>query len=93
MPEPIDPTRFQVAFAALCGVKPDSAIAALAPQFLVASAAAQGDPFTLAALAQYRSRCDPDFKGKGGTYGLFGIEPGCTAPSRGPRRCRSRRTI
>jgi hypothetical protein len=76
VPAAIDPARFQAAFAALCGVKPDSAIAALGPQFLVASAAAQVDPFTLAALAQYRSRCDPDFKGKGGAYGLFGIEPG-----------------
>ncbi len=48
----------------------------MAPQILVAAAAAQSDPFTLAALAHFRSRCDPSHKGKGNTYGLLGIEPG-----------------
>jgi hypothetical protein len=76
VPAPIDPARFQAAFAYLCGVKADSEIAGLAPQLLAAVAGTPNDPFTFAALAQYRSRCEPDYKGKGGTYGLFGIEPG-----------------
>jgi hypothetical protein len=75
IPEPIDPTRFTAAFAYLCGVTADSSVAALAPQLLVAAATAHTDPFLLAALAHFRSHCDPSHKGKGGTYGLLGIEP------------------
>ena len=49
----------------------------LGPKIIAAATAAHSDPFTLAALAHFASRCDPDYKGKkGGTYGLFGIEPG-----------------
>ena len=73
---PIDAAKFTAAWASLCGVKADSAIAALAPKIVAAAAAAKSDPFTLAALARYGSRCDPAFKGKkGGTYGLLAIEP------------------
>src|SRR4029077_6982461 len=74
-PAPIDPTRFQEAFAHLCNVEPGSRTAALAPTILSAAAEASSDPFTLAALAQFGSRCDPAFRGKGGTYGLLAIEP------------------
>jgi murein DD-endopeptidase MepM/ murein hydrolase activator NlpD len=74
---PIDAAKFTAAWASLCGVKADSAIAALAPKVLSAAAAAKSDPFMLAALARFGSRCDPAFRGKkGGTFGLLAIEPG-----------------
>jgi hypothetical protein len=76
VPEPIDPARFQAAFAYLCGADADAPKAALAPQVLAAAAATEGDPFLLAALAHFRSRCDVSYRGKGNTYGLFGLEPG-----------------
>src|SRR5262245_49579626 len=75
-PAPIDQAKFTAAWAGLCGVAPDSATAALAPKILAAAATAKSDPFTLAALARYGSRCDPAYKGKGNTYGLLAIEPG-----------------
>src|SRR5262245_30958457 len=73
---PIDEAKFTAAWAHICGVGPDSAIAKLGPKVLAAAADAKTDPFTLAALARFGSRCDPAFKGrKGGTYGLLAIEP------------------
>jgi hypothetical protein len=75
-PAPIDPAKFTAAWAYLCGVAADSTTAALGPKIVAAAAAAKSDPFTLAALARFGSRCDPAYKGKkGGTYGLLAIEP------------------
>jgi hypothetical protein len=76
-PAPIDEAKFTAAWAHLCGVAADSTTAALGPKIVAAAAAAKSDPFTLAALARFGSRCDPAYKGKkGGTYGLLAIEPG-----------------
>jgi len=74
VPAPIDGTRFQAAYAHLCGVAADSPKAALAPQILTAADAAKSDPFTLAALGYFGSKCDPGFH-KDGLYGLLAIEP------------------
>jgi murein DD-endopeptidase MepM/ murein hydrolase activator NlpD len=74
---PIDQAKFTAAWAHLCGVDADSTTAALGPKIVAAAAAAKSDPFTLAALARFGSRCDPAYKGKkGGSYGLLAIEPG-----------------
>ena len=74
---PIDAAKFTAAWVNLCGLKADSPAAALAPKIITAAAAAKSDPFTLAALARFGSRCDPAYKGKkGGSYGLLAIEPG-----------------
>jgi len=73
---PLDEMKFTLAWASLCGVSSDSATGALAPKILAAAAAAKSDPFTLAALARYGSRCDAAYKAKkGGAYGLLAIEP------------------
>ncbi len=72
---PIDSVRFQAAYAHLCGVEADSPTASLAPQILAAAAAAKSDPFTLAALGYFGSKCDPAFH-KDGAFGLLAIEPG-----------------
>ena len=69
LPAPIDATKFQQSLAHLCNVEPDSSVAALAPRILEAAATAATDPFTLAALALFTSRCDPKFH-KDGAYGL-----------------------
>jgi hypothetical protein len=76
-PAPIDEARFTAALAYLCNAKADApAMVSLAPKLLAAATAAKSDPFTLAALAQFASRCNPAYKGKkGGSYGLFGIDP------------------
>jgi hypothetical protein len=74
VPAPIDAARFQAAYAHLCRVAPDSPKAALATQILTAAAASQVDPFTLAALGYFGSKCDPGFH-KDGLYGLLAIEP------------------
>ena len=74
---PIDDAKFKVAWAHLCNVAPDSATAALAPKITAAAVTAKSDPFTLAALAYFNSRCDAAYKSKKGSmYGLLGIEPG-----------------
>src|ERR1051325_11500866 len=75
-PAPLDAAKFGAAWANLCGVAPDSSVAALAPKIIAAAAAFKSDPFTLAALARFGSHCDASYKGKGGTYGLLAIEPG-----------------
>jgi len=74
VPAPIDAARFATAYAHLCGAEPTSTKAALAAQVLTAAQAADSDPFTLAALGYYRSKCDPDYH-KDGRYGLLAIEP------------------
>jgi hypothetical protein len=73
---PIDDAKFKAAWAHLCNVAPDSATAALAPKITAAAVTAKSDPFTLAALAYFNSRCDAAYKSKKGSmYGLLGIEP------------------
>jgi hypothetical protein len=75
-PAPLDAVKFTAAWAHICGVAADSATAALAPKIIAAAVAAKSDPFTLAALARFGSRCDPAYKAKkGGAYGLLAIEP------------------
>ncbi len=76
-PAPIDDARFTAALAYLCNAKPDApTMVALGPKIIAAATTAKTDPFTLAALAHFASRCKPDYKGKKGTtYGLFGIDP------------------
>jgi hypothetical protein len=76
-PAPIDEAKFRAAWVHLCNVTPDSATAALAPKIIAAAATAKSDPFTLAALAYFTSRCDAAYRSKkGASYGLLGIEPG-----------------
>jgi hypothetical protein len=77
VPAPIDPTRFAEAFAHLCNAAPGSPTAALAPKILDAAGTAASDPFMIAALAYYGSKCNPAFHGaREHTYGLMAIEPG-----------------
>jgi hypothetical protein len=71
---PIDGARFRTAYIHLCGIETDAAKQAIAPLILTAAAASKSDPFTLAALGYFGSKCDPGFHGKGG-YGLLSIEP------------------
>ena len=82
-PSPVDAMKFQEALAYLCNIAPDSRVARLAPQFLAAATAAASDPFTLAALALFNTRCDPTFH-KDGAYGLLGIEPSMYRSSDAP---------
>jgi hypothetical protein len=74
VPAPIDGARFQAAYAHLCGVEVDSPQAAIAPQILTAADSAKTDPFTLAALGYFGSKCNPAFHADG-AYGLLAIEP------------------
>ena len=67
--------KFTEALANLCDVPADSPIAALAPEFLSAADETKTDPFTLAALARFGSRCKPDYN-KDGVIGLMAVEPG-----------------
>jgi hypothetical protein len=73
-PTPLDVEKFQAAYAHLCGVDGASPAAALAVKIAAASTAANSDPFTIAALAYYGSKCDPAFHAKG-AYGLLAIDP------------------
>jgi hypothetical protein len=74
---PIDEAKFRRRGCDLCNVTPDSATAALAPKIIAAAATAKSDPFTLAALAYFNTRCDAAYRSKkGASYGLLGIEPG-----------------
>jgi murein DD-endopeptidase MepM/ murein hydrolase activator NlpD len=74
VPAPIDAARFLAAYAHLCGVEADSPTTAIAPAILTAADAAKSDPFTLAALAYFGSKCNPAFHADG-RYGLLAIEP------------------
>jgi murein DD-endopeptidase MepM/ murein hydrolase activator NlpD len=85
MPSPIDAAKFAASWAHLCGVAPDSSTAALAQKIVAAAAAAKSDPFMLAALARYTTRCDASYRAKkGGAYGLLGIEPAMYRASGAP---------
>ena len=79
----MDLAKFTAAYAHLCGVDPSSSKAAIAGQVLTAAQAANSDPFTLAALGYYNTKCDPDFR-KDGRYGLLGIEPSMYRVAEGP---------
>src|SRR5450755_2126937 len=70
LPAPIDAARFRAAYAHLCGVETDSTKASLAGQILTAADATKSDPFTLAALGYFSSKCDPTFH-KDGAYGFL----------------------
>jgi murein DD-endopeptidase MepM/ murein hydrolase activator NlpD len=80
-PTEVDAARFQAAFAHLCSVPADGAVAALAPAVFQAARDAAVDPFLLAALAAYGSGCDPAFnttasgaKHAADGVGLLGID-------------------
>jgi murein DD-endopeptidase MepM/ murein hydrolase activator NlpD len=73
-PAPVDAAKFTAAYAHLCGVDPTSSRGAIAGQVLTAAQAGNSDPFLLAALGYFNTKCDPDFR-KDGRYGLLGIEP------------------
>jgi hypothetical protein len=75
LPAPIDPAKYTAAWAHICRVHPDSKIGALGVKILAAAEAAEVDPFTLAALAEQRSGCDPKFHKDSG-WGLMGVDPG-----------------
>jgi murein DD-endopeptidase MepM/ murein hydrolase activator NlpD len=72
-PAEIDPEKFRVAFARLCAVDPDGAVAELAAPVLAAARVEEVDPFELAALAFVASGCDPKHK-KGPGVGLLAID-------------------
>jgi murein DD-endopeptidase MepM/ murein hydrolase activator NlpD len=73
-PEVIEEEKFQAAFARLCSVDEDGAIASLAPDVLAAAKAEVLDPFLLAALAFTRSGCNPKFDKRKEGVGLLGID-------------------
>src|SRR6188768_2748784 len=59
-PAPVDEARFTAALAYLCNAKPDApTMVSLGAKIVAAATAAHSDPFTLAALAQFGSRCNP----------------------------------
>jgi murein DD-endopeptidase MepM/ murein hydrolase activator NlpD len=72
-PAEIDADKFRVAFARLCAVDPDGAIAELAAVALAAARAEDVDPFELSALAFTASGCNPRFKKRPGV-GLLAID-------------------
>jgi murein DD-endopeptidase MepM/ murein hydrolase activator NlpD len=72
-PADIDEQKFHVAFARLCAVDPDGAVADLAGPTLAAARAEGVDPFELAALAFAATGCNPRFDKRPGT-GLLGID-------------------
>jgi hypothetical protein len=71
MPEAIDPARFRVALAYVCGRSTDEVPADL---LLAAAEEAGVDPFLLASLMRERSHCNPGRTVQQG-YGLLGIQP------------------
>jgi murein DD-endopeptidase MepM/ murein hydrolase activator NlpD len=87
VPTQIDEEKFQEAYAHLCSVDPDGALASVAPDMLAAAKAEAIDPFTLAALAFTSSGCNPNPKHKArGGVGLLAIDgamyrsPGAPTP-------------
>jgi hypothetical protein len=72
-PPEIDDARFHAAFAHLCSVDLDGAVAALSGDVLAAARASAVDPFELAALAFAASDCDPKYK-KRSLVGLLAID-------------------
>jgi murein DD-endopeptidase MepM/ murein hydrolase activator NlpD len=72
-PAEIDEQKFHVAFARLCAVDPDGAVAELAGPSLAAARAEGVDPFELAALAFAATGCNARFDKRPGT-GLLAID-------------------
>ena len=72
-PADIDAEKFHAAFARLCVVDPDGAVADLAEGVLAAARAEELDPFELAALAFTASGCNPKYQKRPGV-GLLGID-------------------
>ncbi|HVR60848.1 MAG TPA: M23 family metallopeptidase [Polyangia bacterium] len=72
VPSPIDGIRFHDAFAYLCNVPADGAIAGLSGDVLARATDVGVDPFLLSALALVQSNCKPDRDSKAGT-GLLRI--------------------
>jgi murein DD-endopeptidase MepM/ murein hydrolase activator NlpD len=85
VPAELDAAKFQVAFARVCSIDPQGAVASLASDLLAAAEAETIDPFTMAALVFTRSRCNPAYKSRLGT-GLLAIDgdmyraPGAPTP-------------
>jgi murein DD-endopeptidase MepM/ murein hydrolase activator NlpD len=73
VPDAVDDAHFRAAFAHLCRVDEDGAVAALSHQILAAAREASVDPFLLASTAYYGSACRPDFKSPAGV-GLFAVD-------------------
>jgi hypothetical protein len=71
----VDDVRFRAAFARLCKVDEDGAVAALSHDMLAAARENAVDPFLMAGLAFYASHCNPKLVAKGGSYGLLAINP------------------
>src|SRR5258708_27936286 len=74
VPAPIDEIRFHEAFAYLCNVSEDSAIAGLGGDVLARAVDNGVDPFLLAALVLLQSNCKPDLESAAGTR-LLPISP------------------
>jgi hypothetical protein len=72
-PAEIDAARFHAAFARLCAVDPDGAVADLAEGVLAAARAEAIDPFELGALAFTASGCNARYKKRWGV-GLLSID-------------------
>jgi hypothetical protein len=72
-PDEIDGARFHLAFARLCAVDPDGAVADLADGVLAAARAEAIDPFALAAVAFTASGCNAKYKKRPGV-GLLAID-------------------
>src|SRR4051812_20445637 len=70
-PEVVDDARFRAAFARLCKVDEDGAVAALSHDLLAAARENTVDPFLMAGLAFYASHCNPKLTARGGAYGLL----------------------
>ena len=82
-PAEIDAERFHAAFARLCVVDPDGAVADLAEGVLAAARAQELDPFELAALAFTASGCNPKYQKRPGV-GLLAIDAAMYRASDGP---------
>ena len=74
-PAQIDEAKFHTAFARLCAVDPDGAVADLAGPVLAAARAEGVDPFELAALAFAATGCNVKYQKRPGV-GLLGIDVG-----------------
>jgi murein DD-endopeptidase MepM/ murein hydrolase activator NlpD len=70
-PDPIDPAKFRASVAYLCNRPADQVPA---DEILAAAAAANVDPFLLAAMMREQSRCDPKRHVRKG-FGLLLIQP------------------
>jgi hypothetical protein len=75
VPAEIDGEKFHAAFARLCAVDPDGAVADLAGPTLAAARAEGVDPFELGALAFAATGCNAKYDKRTGV-GLLAIDPG-----------------